>query len=346
MYKVLIVDDDKLARKGIISIVPWEECGLEVAGDVANGALALEFVENHAVDLAIVDLAMPVLSGLEFIRECRQRRPEIQYIVLTAYESFEYIQKALRLGVLDYISKLQMDQEDCVKLFKQAAERIRQRKQLWPAAVKDNEKEMNRCYQQIDGLYCFYNREQMEELRRDMELAGFHERERYRLMLHVLHVMERNFSIRLREEEFESGREDCGWLIEQENALIREARRMEGTGGGNIQLSVLRACIYIKEHLEEHELSAEAVGNELNISRSYFSTSFKKYTGHSINSYIRKERVERAKEIMEREPQLSFGDVVYRVGYLNEKYFAKIFQEKEGVTFAEYRRRLGVFRTL
>ena len=42
-------------------------------------------------------------------------------------------------------------------------------------------------------------------------------------------------------------------------------------------------------------------------------------------------------EIMEREPQLSFGDVVYRVGYLNEKYFAKIFQEKEGVTFAEYR---------
>ena len=80
MYKVLVIDDDKLARKGIISIVPWAQCGLEVVGDVANGALALEFIERHEVDLAIVDLNMPVFSGLDFIKEFRQRRPEIQYV--------------------------------------------------------------------------------------------------------------------------------------------------------------------------------------------------------------------------------------------------------------------------
>lgn len=340
MYKVLIVDDDKLARKGIISIVPWQECGLEVVGDVANGALALEFIEKNEVDLAIVDLAMPVLSGLEFIRECRQRKPQIQYVVLTAYESFEYIQKALRLGVLDYISKLQMDQEDCVKVFARVAGQIGQRRQMQPAAVKGNAEEMNRCYQRIDQLYCFYNREIMEELQRDMAAAGFQERERYRLMLHIVHVVERNFSVDLKESEFDSSREDCGWLAAQRNALIREARRREGVGG-NIQMLVLKACIYIIEHLEDHDLSAEAVGNELNISRSYFSTSFKKYSGYSINSYIRKERVERAKEILKRQPQLSLGDVVGRVGYLNEKYFAKVFQEKEGMTFAEYKRRVS-----
>lgn len=42
MYRVLIIDDDKLARKGLISIVPWEQCGFTVVGDVANGALALD----------------------------------------------------------------------------------------------------------------------------------------------------------------------------------------------------------------------------------------------------------------------------------------------------------------
>ena len=47
MYKVLVIDDDKLARKGIISIVPWAQCGLEVVGDAANGALALEFIEQY-----------------------------------------------------------------------------------------------------------------------------------------------------------------------------------------------------------------------------------------------------------------------------------------------------------
>lgn len=336
MYKVLIIDDDKLARKGIISIVPWAQCGLEVVGDVANGALALEFIERHEVDLAIVDLNMPVLSGLDFIGECRQRRPEIQYVVLTAYESFEYIQQALRLGVLDYISKLQMDEEDCVKLFQQAAGRIRQQRLLQPHGGRDNTEQMNRCCQMIDELYCFYDREKMSALQRTVMAAGFHERERYRLMLHMLHVIERNFSVSLEETDFDTNREDCGWLTKERDALVREVRRMEG--GGNIQSSVLLACIYIMEHLGDHELSAEAVGNALNISRSYFSTSFKRYTGYSINSYIRKERVELAKEIMREEPRLSFGDVVCRVGYLNEKYFAKVFYEKEGMTFAEYRR--------
>lgn len=309
MYKVLVIDDDKLARKGIISIVPWAQCGLEVVGDAANGALALEFIERHEVDLAIVDLNMPVFSGLDFIKECRQRRPEIQYVVLTAYESFEYIQQALRLGVLDYISKLQMDEEDCVKLFQQAAEKIRQRRLLQPHGGRDNTDEMNRCCQMIDELHCFYDSGKMSILQRTVMEAKFHERERYRLMLHMLHVIERNFSVRLKETDFDSNREDCGWLTEEREALAREVRRTAG-------------------------------GNALNISRSYFSTSFKRYTGYSINSYIRKERVELAKEIMREEPHLSFGDVVYRVGYLNEKYFAKVFYEKEGMTFAEYRRKM------
>ena len=47
MYKVLIVDDDKLARKGLISIVPWQECGMTVVGDVSNGVTALEFIEKN-----------------------------------------------------------------------------------------------------------------------------------------------------------------------------------------------------------------------------------------------------------------------------------------------------------
>ena len=80
MYQVLVIDDDKLARKGLISLIPWEKYGMEVAGDVANGALALQFIETHPVDLAVVDLTMPVLSGLEFICECRAR--EIPWTIL------------------------------------------------------------------------------------------------------------------------------------------------------------------------------------------------------------------------------------------------------------------------
>ena len=113
MYQVLVIDDDKLARKGLISLIPWEKYGMEVAGDVANGALALQFIETHPVDLAVVDLTMPVLSGLEFICECRAREISMDYIVLSAHEDFTYVQKALRLGVIDYISKLQLEPDAC-----------------------------------------------------------------------------------------------------------------------------------------------------------------------------------------------------------------------------------------
>lgn len=46
MYQVLVIDDDKLARKGLISLIPWEKYGMEVAGDVANGALALRLLKH------------------------------------------------------------------------------------------------------------------------------------------------------------------------------------------------------------------------------------------------------------------------------------------------------------
>ena len=110
MYKVLIIDDDKLARNGLISMVQWEKYGLEVVGDVANGLLALDFLKIHEVDLAFVDLSMPVLSGMDFICEARKLYPNLKYVVLTFHEDFENVQNALRFGVLDYISKLRLEE--------------------------------------------------------------------------------------------------------------------------------------------------------------------------------------------------------------------------------------------
>ena len=50
MYSVLIVDDDKLARKGLIAITDWAKCGMQVVGDVANGKLAMDFLAEHQVE--------------------------------------------------------------------------------------------------------------------------------------------------------------------------------------------------------------------------------------------------------------------------------------------------------
>lgn len=111
MIKVLIVDDDKLVRKGLMSAMPWAEFDMEVIGEANNGEKALEFLESHAVDLLLTDLAMPVMSGIELMRIARQRYQKLHIVVLTLHQDFEYIQEALRLGAIDYIAKVELEKE-------------------------------------------------------------------------------------------------------------------------------------------------------------------------------------------------------------------------------------------
>lgn len=124
MIKVLVVDDDKLVRKGLISVMPWQEFGMQVVGEANNGEKALELLEVQAVDLVLTDLAMPVMSGIELMRNVRKRFPEIHIVVLTLHQDFEYIQEALRLGAIDYIAKVELEKEQLDEVLARIASRV------------------------------------------------------------------------------------------------------------------------------------------------------------------------------------------------------------------------------
>ena len=113
--KVLVVDDDKLARKGLIAVMEWEKYGFRVEGDVQNGRKALEFLDSHDVDLVFTDIDMPEMDGLTLMQECKKRYPNVQFVIFSMYEDFRYAQTAIRMGALDYISKISFDVEECGK---------------------------------------------------------------------------------------------------------------------------------------------------------------------------------------------------------------------------------------
>ena len=119
---VLIVDDDKLARKGLIAVIDWEQYGLCVVGDVQNGKKALEFLENHPVDLVFTDIDMPEMNGLELMKICKENYPETDFVIFSVYEDFPFARQALRLGALDYISKIEFDLEECDAIMKKIVE--------------------------------------------------------------------------------------------------------------------------------------------------------------------------------------------------------------------------------
>ena len=134
---VLVVDDDKLVRKGLISAMPWDKYGLHVVGEAKNGEKALEQLETLQVDLLLTDLAMPVMSGMELMRAVRKQYPHIFIVVLTLHQDFEYIQEALRLGAIDYIAKVQLEEEQFDEVLARICGRIaeEQRRYVAPAAA-------------------------------------------------------------------------------------------------------------------------------------------------------------------------------------------------------------------
>lgn len=124
MYKVLVVDDDHLVRKGFIGMMPWKKYGFEVAGEAGSGKKALELLTRERMDVLITDLAMPLMSGIELFREVKKLYPHMHTVVLTFHQDFELIQESLRLGAIDYITKTELEHEQMDEVLARIRTRI------------------------------------------------------------------------------------------------------------------------------------------------------------------------------------------------------------------------------
>lgn len=124
MIKLLIVDDEPLARYRIKSF-NLAEHGFEIAGEAENGCEALDLLKSKRVDIMIVDIAMPVMGGLELLEEIQQLHNPPAVILLTCYEDFEKAQKCLRLGAEDYIVKTLLKEEKFIQALAKTAAKIK-----------------------------------------------------------------------------------------------------------------------------------------------------------------------------------------------------------------------------
>lgn len=118
--RIVVVEDEVLVRRGIVSGIPWTEHGIEVAGDAADGRTGLDLVRRLKPDMVITDIRMPIMDGLEMIRHIRKELPDTIILILSVREDFSAVQEALRLGVIDYVHKLTMSPEELLESVLQA----------------------------------------------------------------------------------------------------------------------------------------------------------------------------------------------------------------------------------
>ena len=102
---MIVVDDERFVRMGIVGETDWASLGCEVVGEAENGLDALELVHEKNPELMICDIRMPKMNGLEMLKKLREEKNPVQVIFLTAYSEFSYAREALKLYAFDYLLK-------------------------------------------------------------------------------------------------------------------------------------------------------------------------------------------------------------------------------------------------
>lgn len=105
MLNVFLVDDEYYERLSLKNSIPWSELDMQISGEANNGETALEMMLKNPPDIAVVDINMPKLNGLELIESLSSHQISCHYIILTGYDEFKYAQQAIRLNVSEYILK-------------------------------------------------------------------------------------------------------------------------------------------------------------------------------------------------------------------------------------------------
>lgn len=104
--RVLIADDEQIARETMRDYLPWAEMGMQTPICVENGALALDHLCHDKIDIFIMDIRMPIMDGMALLEEITRRNIDVLIIVLSAYDQFEYAQKAISSRkVFEYVLK-------------------------------------------------------------------------------------------------------------------------------------------------------------------------------------------------------------------------------------------------
>lgn len=103
--KVFLVDDEIAIRENLRNSFPWEEKGYQLVGEAPDGEMALPMLRDLNADILLTDIRMPFMDGMKLCEEVQRTMPWVERIILSGYDDFAYAQKAISLGVKEYLLK-------------------------------------------------------------------------------------------------------------------------------------------------------------------------------------------------------------------------------------------------
>lgn len=131
MYKLFIVDDEKVVIDGLLSVVDWHEHQVEVVGTAMDGNSAYDLIVEAKPNIVMADIRMPGLNGLDLIQKVKSVIPDTVFIIISGYTQFAYAKRAIELEAIDYLTK-PIELDEIIATVKRAIEKydqLRERKE-------------------------------------------------------------------------------------------------------------------------------------------------------------------------------------------------------------------------
>lgn len=122
MYRVLLVDDEPLVRNDLRSLLDFRTHGFEICGEAQNAETALAMIGDKRPDVAVIDVNMPGMNGVDLNRTIKEQYPAVQTIMLSSYDDYDYVRDCLKNGAIDYLLKHRLDGETLLAMLEKAVQ--------------------------------------------------------------------------------------------------------------------------------------------------------------------------------------------------------------------------------
>ncbi len=334
MIQALIVDDECLVRMGLRLVFPWEKYHIEIVGEAASGEKALAFLQTQPVQLVVTDITMPGMSGLDLLRNVRAFDPSIKVVMLTCHQDFDYIQESLRLGAIDYIVKTQLENQDLDEILQRIVKHIEPEQ---PKLFESKNPVMERKL--IDHLKCSVwvvdDRKFEEMLQMAKQMTA--ESDWKKLLAEGVEQWKQYYPKFPAWSAYTDLPKTTNEIVEWLKKLRIELQKWlrKSAYSEDIIYAIVKSLELIRESFVQH-ISQTELCKKVNISKSYFSTSFKEILGISFIHYLQWINIGRAREMI-----LNTNHPIYWIaeqcGFMDQRYFSKLFKEQTGLLPSELR---------
>lgn len=367
MYTAMIVDDEYPARNMLELLIDWQENDFQIIAKAENGKQALALYEKEKPDLIITDIQMPVMDGIELIEEIRKRNPDQYIVVLSCHESFRYAQQAIRLGVKDYLIKDMLTESQLENCLSHTAQHLEKTSESLPEKQKlVFSREPDETIRQAYPTWLAKSENRMNLLQNSLLANDYDGAQKYIQKLYQVPfegLVRFHFLDWVNKFVYQLLRDQCekqnipadqifGKYEHQEKELLIEAETEDSccqllclfvqrfktlnVSPESFSVRIQNVIKYIQENYY-YDISLQSVADHFGVHKVYLSRSFKAETGDTLNEFLNKTRIEKAKLLLSITENQT-REISYTVGFNNTQSFYNVFKKYEGCSPNEYRR--------